>query len=161
MLFKKNDFNKQAMIHKDIENEIKGLANKEKALQMQRFFKTGPGEYGEGDIFLGLTNPQQRAIAKKYYKKADYSDINNLIKSKIHEFRLTAILILVEKYSRTKNRNTKEEIKSIYISYPDYINNWDLVDLSAHKILGDFLIEESDRSILYEWEKKTICGNNG
>lgn len=140
--------------------KLKSLANPEKARLLQRFFKTGKGEYGEGDLFLGIMVPQSRAIAKRYLNlERKYLEI--LLNSKIHEERLIALLILVENY-RVANLSEKENIVKFYLSKANCINNWDLVDLSAHKILGHFLFEKSNKKeILYKlaasnnlWEKR-------
>jgi len=122
----------------DISLEIKSLADKEKALILQKFFKTGKGQYGEGDIFLGLTVPQQRIIAKKYVA-LDFKSLERLLKNKIHEFRLIALLILVQKYQSSGDLKEKGKIINFYLKNKACINNWDLVDLSAPKILGDYL----------------------
>ena len=120
---------------KNLKKELKEKSNEEKANVYQRFFKTGKGEYGEGDIFLGLTVPEQRKIAGKYsYLKLD--DLKDLLKSKIHEERLIALLILVDKYKKEKNG---KEFFDFYIENLQFVNNWDLVDLSADKIIGNFL----------------------
>jgi 3-methyladenine DNA glycosylase AlkD len=139
-----------------IENDIQELKNPAKAKHLAGFFKTGKGEYGEGDIFLGIQVPLQRKIALKY-KDASLKDIQKLLKSKFHEYRLVALLILVEKCR--KPADTKE-IVDIYLKNTKHINNWDLVDLSAPKILGEYLLRK-DRKILYKlakskllWEKR-------
>ena len=120
---------------KNLKKELKEKSNEEKANVYQRFFKTGKGEYGEGDIFLGLTVPEQRKIAGKYsYLKLD--DLKDLLQSKIHEERLIALLILVDKYKKEKNG---KEFFDFYIENLQFVNNWDLVDLSADKIIGNFL----------------------
>ncbi|MDD2889699.1 MAG: DNA alkylation repair protein [bacterium] len=137
---------------KDFKRELARNASKEKALIYQRFFKTGKGEYGEGDIFLGLTVPEQKKIAKKY---ADLSmqDLQDLIKSKIHEERQICLQILILKYKKTDSKQQKE-IYNFYIKNTKQINNWDLVDLSAYKIVGPYL-EDKDKSILYKLAKSS------
>ena len=139
-------------------NELETLANKEQAENLQRFFKTGKGEYGDGDIFLGISVPMQRKIAKRYLNLS-LSKIQELLKSEIHEHRFIALLILIEKYAKGNERD-KENIFGFYLKNTKYINNWDLVDISSHKIIGDFL-KEKDRKILYAlansknlWEKR-------
>ena len=141
-----------------IEKEIISLKNPEKAKALQRFFKTQKGEYGKGDIFLGIKVPEQRKIAKKY-SYLSLQKIQKLLKNKIHEFRLISLLILVDKYKRA-NLNEKEDIFNFYLKNTRYINNWDLVDLSAPRIIGDFLYKRN-RKILYAlanssdlWEKR-------
>jgi 3-methyladenine DNA glycosylase AlkD len=140
----------------DIKKEILKAADPSKAKLLQGFFKTGQGEYGEGDIFLGITVPEQRKIARKY-KDLGLKEIQELLNSKFHEHRLIALLILIEKYDKTDD---KKEIVDFYLKNTMNINNWDLVDLSSHKILGDYLLDK-DRSILFKlarsedlWEKR-------
>lgn len=141
-----------------IKKDIEDLENPEKAKLLQRFFKTGPGQYGEGDIFLGITVPLQRQIAKKY-TNLSLDEIQELLSSKIHEHRLIALLILIDKYKKA-DQIKKEEILNLYLKNTKYINNWDLIDLSAPNIVGDYFLEK-DKSILYKlansdnlWEKR-------
>lgn len=134
----------------NIVEELVKLGDPLRAQQLLRFFKTGPGEYGEGDIFLGITNPQQRALIKKY-RTIPISEVSKLLKNKYHECRLTALLILVDKYKRASD-DEKKTIFDIYISNTKYINNWDLVDLSAGYIAGDWLFKR-DKSILFDLAK--------
>lgn len=129
---------------KNICSELDGLKNPEKARGLQRFFKTGKGEYGEGDRFLGIVVPEQRKIAKRYLDLS-LSDLQKLLESKIHEYRLTALFILIEK-------KEKKAAFDFYLKNTKNINNWDLVDLSAPSILGEYLIDK-DRKILYNLAK--------
>lgn len=122
-----------------ITNDLNKLANKPQASILQRFFKTAPGQYGAGDVFLGIKVPVQRKIAKKY-SYLNLKDLKALLESKIHEFRLVALLILVEQYEKAADLKTKEKIVKFYLSQRLRINNWDLVDLSVYKILGDWLL---------------------
>ena len=124
---------------------------------MQRFFKTGEGEYGFGDVFIGLTVPQSRNIAIKF-KDLEFADIIELLKSKIHEERLIALLILVHKFQ--KEPLEQRRIYDFYIKNTKYVNNWDLVDLSSDKIVGGYLIDKP-KEILVKfanseniWEKR-------
>ncbi|MEK7060714.1 MAG: DNA alkylation repair protein [Patescibacteria group bacterium] len=145
---------------KTIQGELKALGNKERALFMARYFKTGNGEYGEGDKFLGLTVSQQRVIAKKY-KDLSLKDIEQLLHSTIHEYRLTALLILVLQFEKANVVNQKN-IVDLYLANTKRINNWDLVDLSAPRILGNYLLDKSkERKLLYKfavsnniWERR-------
>ena len=137
---------------------IKKQGNASHAKTMQRFFKTGKGEYGEGDIFVGLKVPVQRQIAKQF-SDLSLSDIQQLLKSKIHEERLTSLFILIDQYQKA-DENKKEKIFSFYLKNRKHINNWDLVDLSAPKIVGKHLLNR-DKNILIEfahsqnlWEKR-------
>ncbi len=138
--------------------ELEELANETQAQILQRFFKTGEGEYGEGDVFLGIKVPEQRKVARKYLG-LNFPKIQELLDSKIHEHRLVGILILVDKYKKA-NEETKGDIFNFYLKNTKNINNWDLVDLSAHKIVGDFLFDKK-KTKLYElansknlWEKR-------
>lgn len=138
----------------EIKKEIKKNANPQKAILLQRFFKTGPGDYGEGDIFLGIMVPVQRSIAKKY-KGLSLKDIKELINSGIHEERLIALFILVDQYEKGDEQK-KEDIFTFYHLHRKRINNWDLIDLTAHKISGSYLMDK-DKSLLYKLaESKTI-----
>lgn len=116
--------------------DFKKLENKERGKFLQRFFKTGKGEYGFGDIFAGLSVPQSRILAVKY-KDFDFADIALLLKSKIHEERLIALLILVHRFQ--KNPLEQRRIYEFYLKNTKYVNNWDLVDLSSHEIVGGYL----------------------
>ncbi len=113
---------------------VRQMADPAKAKILQRFFKTGPGEYAAGDIFLGLTVPQSRVLAKKF-SDLSLDDIQKLICSKIHEERLIALLILVERFRQGDPASQKQIVK-LYLANTTCINNWDLVDLSAPRILG-------------------------
>lgn len=124
---------------KSLERELKSLANLKKGPVLQRFFKTGPGQYGEGDVFIGLTVPIIRQIAKKYLNLS-LIDLKQLLASQIHEFRLAALLILVSQYNQTKDLKAKKKIFDFYYTQRRRINNWDLVDLSAPNIFGDYLL---------------------
>jgi 3-methyladenine DNA glycosylase AlkD len=119
-----------------LKKELEKLANPQKAKDLQRFFKTGKGEYGEGDIFIGITVPELRNVAKKYYE-LKLSEVQKLIESKIHEERMLALFILINKYNKT---NHKKICFHFYIINMKYINNWDLVDLSAPQIVGRHLL---------------------
>lgn len=138
----------------NLRSELKQNSDIEKAEIYRKFFKTGKGEYGEGDIFLGLSVPQTRGIAKKY-KDISILEISKLLDSKIHEERLAALEILNMKYeSKNISEKQKEEIFNFYLAHTKWINNWDLVDLSAEYIVGDFLFEK-DKSILYKLAKSS------
>ena len=135
---------------KEIEKDFQILKNPDKAKILSGFFKTGKGQYGEGDIFLGITVPLQRKLARKY-SNLGVKNIQKLLNNEIHEYRLTALLILIEQYQKSNSRQ-KEIIVGFYLKNLDNINSWDLVDLSAPKILGDYLIGK-DKSILYKLAK--------
>ena len=131
---------------KDLQREVALLANPAQVKVSQRFFKTGKGEYAEGDVFAGLMVPQCRVLAKKY-SALSWRDIAKLLKSTLHEERLIALLMLVQQ-SRTKSRAryfTMARVARFYLAHTRYINNWDLVDLSAPHILGAYLAESTFR----------------
>ena len=144
---------------KETRLELKSKADPEKAKILQGFFRTGKGEYGEGDIFLGVIVPETRKTAAKFCKKMGLGEIKGLLESKIHEERLCAFLMLVQKFEK----GSPEEKKSIfefYISNAKCANNWDLVDLSAPKIAGKFLLEngacganQKGKEILYAFAR--------
>jgi len=143
-----------------LKKALRRLANPKKAKILQMFFKTGKGQYGEGDIFLGLTVPEQRRIAKEFSKKISIEEIAVLLNSKIHEERLVALLILVDKFSKS-SEELKELIFNFYIENAKRVNNWDLVDLTAPNIAGNYLLNKKDKKILYKfansknlWEKR-------
>src|SRR3989344_1240737 len=135
---------------KKIKEDLEKAANPEKVNIYQRFFKTGKGEYSEGDIFIGLTVPKQREIAKKYVS-LDLNDVKDLLSNKVHEYRLTGFLILVYKFEKA-NENGKKEIAEFYLKNIEFANNWDLIDCVADKILGKYLIDK-DKCVLYEFAK--------
>ncbi|MDD5193533.1 MAG: DNA alkylation repair protein [Candidatus Nanoarchaeia archaeon] len=146
-------------MNQELERAISKKANPSKAKDLQRFFKTGRGEYGEGDVFLGITVPEQRKIAVEF-KNIFLDDIETLINSKIHEKRLIGLLILIEQFKKADEK-AREKIFEFYLkkAKENKINNWDLVDLSSHKIIGEYLLDKN-REILYEltkgnlWEKR-------
>jgi 3-methyladenine DNA glycosylase AlkD len=134
---------------KEIIADLKKLANKEKAEFLPRFFKTGKGEYGYGDRFHGIVVSDQRTIAKKYYARTSKETIQELLHSNYHEERLTAVFILSYKFNDASKNGKEQEWVKFYLNNARRINNWDLVDSSAHIILGKWL-EDKDRKILYK-----------
>ncbi|RAI95280.1 DNA alkylation repair protein [Algoriphagus yeomjeoni] len=125
----------------------------EKAAFFPRFFKAGPGEYGEGDKFLGVKVPEQRKIAKSVFKEISLSEISVLLHDEYHEVRLTAVYILVYWYQKLKTASEQKQLVDFYLSHLNFINNWDLVDSSCHHILGHYFIDK-DRSLFYELAEK-------
>ena len=140
---------------KEIEKLFLSLANPSQAQHLSRFFKTGEGEYGYGDKFLGIRVPETRSIVKKYKTAVSISDCISLIKSEWHEIRLAGFLLLIELYRSAKKHGNDAEIRNIvntYIDHIPYSNNWDLVDLVCPYILGDWLVgHPEERGILYEF----------
>lgn len=146
---------------KQIIDVLTSNSDPKKAKTMQKYFKSGKGEYGEGDEFLGLTVPVQRMIAKEFYKELNFIEIQELLDSKIHEYRLTGILILVLKYEKTKDQEVRNEIVAFYLKNSLRFNNWDLVDSGCYKILGHYVFHNHKEEILYKlaqsehlWEKR-------
>ena len=142
----------QMMAHAD-PTQVAGLA---------RFFKTGPGQYGEGDKFLGIKVPVTRAVVKECWKQLDFPALEACIESEYHEVRLAALLALVEIYKQAKRFRVKPGMTGIsqqacvdfYLAHTDRINNWDLVDLSCYPLLGEWLLDELARSGKTLWEQR-------
>jgi len=138
------------MTYQEITDHLHNLADPEIAEHSQRFFKTAEGEYGFGDKFLGIRVPVIRKAVNKY-KNTPLSVVEKLLKSEYHEVRLFSLLLLVSRFSMSKV-NEQEEIYHIYLSNTQYVNNWDLVDSSAHHIIGAYL-ENRDKSVLYDFSR--------
>ena len=132
----------------EIKSALQDLALPEKAVFFPRFFKAGKGEYAEGDEFIGVTVPDQRKIAKEYWQRISLPEITELLSSKIHEHRHCALLMLVNKFEIEKSETEKSEIVSFYLKHKKFINNWDLVDNSAYKILGRHAFETENENLL-------------
>jgi len=141
------------MVKKSVRRALRRHQNKEKAKVLRSFFKTGPGEYAEGDIFLGIAVPVLRRLAKEF-KDIDLKSAVGLLRSSIHEERLLALFILIIKY-RSASLKDKEKIYLIYLKNTRYINNWDLVDVSAKDIVGDYL-RDKDKSVLYDLARSKL-----
>lgn len=146
------------MVASDVKKELKRFANPKQAKLLQRFFKTGPGEYGEGDVFFGIKVRVQRKVAKKF-KGLGLKDIQELLNSKVHEHRMVALFILIDKYKKGDGKE-KKQIFNLYLKNTHNINNWDLIDLSAPSIIGNYLLDNK-RDVLYKlarsknlWEKR-------
>lgn len=146
-------------MHTSILQSLRQHINAEKAIVLPHFFKTGKGEYGEGDRFLGVTVPNIRLVAKQY-SNAPLEVASRLLDSEWHECRMCALLILVIQYKKA-TKELKQKIFDLYLSRTERINNWDLVDLSAPNIVGEHLVPCNDRTILYQladspllWERR-------
>lgn len=142
----------------ELRNELLKERNPDQAKIHQRFFKTGKGEYGEGDVFYGIKVPVVRRIAK-IFRDLSFDDLKVLLSSEVHEERLVAGLILVEQFSKGDEK-LKKKIFRFYLNNRKAINNWDLVDLTAPKIVGSYLLDK-DKKILYDlasseniWERR-------
>ncbi|PIR94396.1 DNA alkylation repair protein [Candidatus Falkowbacteria bacterium CG10_big_fil_rev_8_21_14_0_10_39_11] len=141
-----------------VKNELKALKNPEKIAVFDNFFKTGKGQYGEGDEFYGLTAQEIKDVAKKY-QDIDLTEVLTLLKDKVHEVRMAALRILVHKYKKGDDKQ-KKQVFDIYLKNTKYINNWDLIDVTTPDIVGDYLLKR-DRAVLYKlarskslWEKR-------
>jgi 3-methyladenine DNA glycosylase AlkD len=138
---------------KDLEKVLKGHRNKEKAKKLATYFKTAKSEYAEGDIFWGISVLEQRKIVENF-KDLPLINLQELLNSEIHEKRFSALLILVDKYKKG-GLEDKKKIVHFYLKNVKNINNWDLVDVSAHYILGDYLWDK-DRGVIYELAKSDL-----
>jgi len=143
-----------------LKSELQSLANPKQAEILQRFFKTGKGQYGEGDVFLGIIAPKMREIAKKY-KDLNIKEIQEILNLKYNEARWIALLILIHKYNKSSLED-KGKIFYFYLNNTSKINNWNLVDISAPHIVGDFLLNNyNKKQLIYNlaqsdnlWEKR-------
>lgn len=133
-----------------IKSALQFLSIPEKAEHSIRFFKAGKGEYAEGDQFIGVTVPDQRIVAKEYFQKISLNDLGELLASKIHEHRHCALFMLVFKYEKSTTLESKTELVQFYLKNKKHINNWDLVDTSCYKILGNYCFEIKDDAILIQ-----------
>jgi len=137
---------------KQLEKELQKSGNPSKAKIYSRFFKTGKGGYGEGDVFIGLTVPEQRALAKKYVNLS-ITDVEKLLSNKIHEYRLTGFFILVYKFEKA-DEEQKKEIVDFYLKNKHRANNWDIIDCVADKILGSYFFDKK-KDVIYELAKSS------
>lgn len=145
-----------------IEERMYALRDESQVENLSRFFKTGPGQYGEGDRFLGIKVPVTRGVVKEIWKDCSFDELESSISSPWHEVRLCSLLVLVQIYKHArKDEELRRRCVDFYLSHTSHINNWDLVDLSCYELLGDWLLDK-DRSVLYEfarnggtiWEKR-------
>ncbi len=132
----------------EIKSALQDFSIPEKKDFYPRFFKSGKGEYAEGDQFIGVTVPDQRKIAQEYFRKISLKELGELLSSKTHEHRHCALLILVLKFEKSKNAEEKLDAVKFYLNNKRHINNWDLVDSSCYKILGKYCFENQDDTIL-------------
>ncbi len=146
--------------HKDVVVKLKALADPEIAKSSKWFFKTNKGQYGEGDKFLGIRVPEQRKIAASF-SHISIEEITLLLRNPYHEARLTAVFLLVNKYKKADEK-TKKDIFDSYLANSKYLNNWDIVDSSAHKIVGPYLSDKPNKMVVLEklarsdslWERR-------
>lgn len=139
-------------------NEILARQDAEQAVNLSRFFKTGKGQYGEGDKFLGIKVPTTRYVVKQCWQETSFEDLETCICSEYHEIRLAALLTLVQIFKHAKKDQTlQQQCIDFYLTHTEFINNWDLVDLSCYELLGTWLLDK-DRTLLYDLARdgKTI-----
>ena len=148
-------------MYNQILEALQFLSTPEKRDFLPYFFKTGKGQYAEGDQFIGVVVPDSRKLVKEYWQKATLDDVQEILKSEFHEMRLVALLILVTKFEKTKDEKEKKTLVDFYLKNTKYINNWDLVDLSCYKLLGRYCFENQKDDILKKlsnsenmWEKR-------
>lgn len=137
--------NKYTMLY----DEILSKQDPSQVAGLSRFFKTGIGQYGEGDMFLGIKVPVTREVVKQYWKSTTFEDLETCIRSEYHEMRLAALLCLVQIFGHAKKDiDLQRKCVEFYLSHTQYINNWDLVDLSCYELLGTWLLDK-ERTVLY------------
>lgn len=139
-------------------NEIIARQDPEQVAGLSRFFKTGKGQYGEGDRFLGIKVPVTREVVKQCWKETSFEDLEQCVRSEYHEMRLAALLTLVQIFKHAKkDKVLQQQCVDFYLSHTQYINNWDLVDLTCYELLGIWLLDK-DRTLLYDLARdgKTI-----
>ena len=120
---------------------------------LARFFKTGPGQYGEGDKFLGIKVPVTRGVVRDCWRATSWADLEECVRSEYHEVRLAALLTLVEIFKQAGKKaagSVRHQCVDFYLAHTEFINNWDLVDLSCYPLLGEWLLNSPDRSLLYD-----------
>ncbi len=138
-----------------IQDELARVADPEKAAFFPKFFKTGPGEYGEGDVFLGVTVPEQRKIARRH-KHLPLEQVSRLLRSKVHEHRFTGFVILVEKFEAAEEPE-RSSLFAFCWEHRAGMNNWDLVDTVAPRLIGAYLLEHPElQSLLSEWARSPV-----
>jgi hypothetical protein len=145
LIIKKEDYNMATL--STLQTALQALANPQKQQILQRFFKTGKGDYAEGDIFLGITVPEQRKLIKQFHT-LPLHDIETLLQNNIHEYRFCALVLLIHHYQKGDDQ-IKKNIFDLYLKYSDsWINNWDLVDVSAPPIVGHFIFNDGEEDVL-------------
>ncbi|MCR9082023.1 MAG: DNA alkylation repair protein [Cyclobacteriaceae bacterium] len=138
-----------SQLTEQIELALREKSIPEKAAFFPKFFKAFPGGYGEGDLFLGVKVPDQRKIAKQFFKEISLKELSELVQNPYHEMRLTGLLALVYRYEKTKTEPGKKELVDFYLAHLDYVNNWDLVDTSCHHIFGAYYLKR-EKNLFYD-----------
>lgn len=144
-------------LNESILKDLKSVSNLQQSKGSERFFKTGKGEYGEGDIFVGITAPDMKKMCKKYFEILPIKNLDFFFTNNIHEYRSFAFGILLCKWKKA-NIKEREQIYREYIKYIDYANNWDLVDMSAPTLMGEYLLDKN-RDILYDFARSNKLWN--
>lgn len=134
---------------KEFKQRIEAMRNPQRAIGAAKFFQSHPGGYGEGDCFYGMMVPDQKALAKEFYQLLTLDELAELLEDPVHDIRITSLMMMVKRFEKSRDEAEKEALVNIYLSHTDYINNWDLVDTSAHYILGPWLMDRS-HAILFE-----------
>jgi 3-methyladenine DNA glycosylase AlkD len=137
-----------------IKNDLRQHRNQQKADELLRFFKTGPGQYGEGDKFIGVTVPTIRTIAKRY-TDIELTEAEAILKSPIHEERFLALVLFVQRFKKSEEKDRRKIYQS-YLAHTQYINNWDLVDTSAEHIVGAFLYDKDKKPLFALAKSKSL-----
>ncbi len=144
----------QQTISQQIKNQLIKFGNPQKATHSARFFKTGKGQYGENDIFIGCTVPESRSVAAKF-NDVPLAEIEKLLHSELHECRFCALVLLKMKF-RKADTFQQEKLLNFYLANTKWVNSWDLVDVSSYKIVGEWLKDKNDRSLLYRLAKSEL-----
>lgn len=141
---------KEVMATEKMYEAMMARANERQVEPLMRFFKCGPGEYGEGDRFLGIKMPVTRSVVKQWWRETDLTELERCVSSPYHEIRMAALLTLIERFNHAKKDVAlQQQCIDFYLSHTDYINNWDLVDLSCYPLLGTWLLDKK-RTLLYD-----------
>ena len=130
-------------------------ADERQVVGLMRFFKTGPGQYGEGDKFLGIKVPVTREVVKGCWKECGFEELSECLTSEYHEVRLAALLTLVQQYKHAKQEALRKQLVDYYLAHLDAVNNWDLVDLSCYELLGRWLLDK-DAELLYKLAREGL-----
>jgi 3-methyladenine DNA glycosylase AlkD len=139
-----------SLLTEEIRAALADKINPAKAAFLPKYFKAIPGGYGEGDSFMGISVPDQRSVAKEFYKEISLPELSELLKDPFHEIRMTALFMLVYKYEKLKEDSERKKFVDFYLAHLDSINNWDLVDSSCLKILGHYFFKR-EKSLFYEF----------
>jgi 3-methyladenine DNA glycosylase AlkD len=138
-----------SVLTEQIIEALKDKANPGKVPILLKFFQVFPGGYGEGDQYMGVTVPDQREVARQFFKEICLEDLSQLIKNPFHEVRLTGLLALVYRYEKTKSETEQRKLVDFYLAHLDFVNNWDLVDSSCYQIVGHYYWKK-DKTVFYE-----------